>query len=169
MRARDLPRLGLALSLLAVIAVAVSATASSEERFRPGEIFRDCAECPEMVVIPAGSFTMGSKVRLPGFKAPQHRVTIPRAFALGKYEVTFTEWDACMRGGGCSHRPYDYGWGRGRRPVTDVNWKDAKAYVAWLARKTGQEYRLPSEAEWEYAARAGTTTAWYWGEDPNRV
>ena len=138
----------------------------------PGEAFRDCPDCPEMVVIPAGSFTMGSPAGEAGRyddEGPRHRVTISRAFALGKYEVTFAEWDACARAGGCSHRPKDQGWGRGNRPVINVSWDDAKAYVRWLARKTGQEYRLPGEAEWEYAARAGTATARYWGEDADRA
>ena len=120
-----------------------------------------------MVVIPAGSFMMGSptseKLRFRS-EGPQHRVTIPGAFALGKYEVTFAEWDACVRAGGCSHRPEDKGWGRGNRPVMNVSWDDAKQYVRWLARKTGRDYRLPSEAEWEYAARAGTTTVFHFGD-----
>ena len=97
-------------------------------------------------------------------EGPRHRVTIVRPFAVGKYEVTFAEWDACVVAGGCGgHRPGDRGWGRGRRPVINVNWDDAKAYVRWLSDKTGKQYRLPSESEWEYAARAGTTTRYNWG------
>jgi len=110
---------------------------------------RDCADCPEMVLIPAGTFTMGSpagEAQRYDAEGPQHRVTIAKPFALGKYEVTFAEWDACTAAGGCAHRPGDQGWGRGRRPVIDVSWDDAKAYVAWLSRKTGKTYRLPSEA-----------------------
>jgi formylglycine-generating enzyme required for sulfatase activity len=139
----------------------------------PGGGFRDCADCPVMVVIPAGSFVMGSPAGEPGRddnEGPQHEVTIPRAFALGRHEVTFAEWDACVRGGGCRHRADDMGWGRGPRPVIDVSWDDADDYVRWLSRKTGQEYRLPSEAEWEYAVRAGSATARsaprFWGGDP---
>ena len=136
---------------------------------RPGKVFRDCPECPEMVVVPAGSFMMGSprsEEGRDGDEGSQHRVTIPEPFAVGKYEVTFAEWDACVAAGGCNgHRPDDWGWGRGRRPAMDVSWDDAKAYVGWLSRKTGERYRLLSEAEWEYSARAGIRTSRYWGDN----
>jgi formylglycine-generating enzyme required for sulfatase activity len=131
-----------------------------------GEEFRDCADCPEMVVIPAGSFIMGSPETEDGrsdAEGPQHRVRI-ESFALGKYPVTFAEYDACVQAGGCRHRPNDQGWGRGRRPVINVSWNDSQAYVKWLSKKTGKAYRLPSEAEWEYACRAGTDTAYAQGE-----
>lgn len=96
----------------------------------------------------------------------EHRVTIGRQFAVGQFELTFDEWDACAADGGCNgYNPSDQGWGRGTRPVISVNRDDAKAYVAWLSRKTGKTYRLLSEAEYEYAARAGTTTAYPWGND----
>ena len=91
-------------------------------------------------------------------------MTIQRPFAVGKFEVTFAEWDACVAAGGCKHQPGDEGWGRGRRPVINVSWHDAKEYAAWLSRKTGKTYRLLSEAEWEYAARAGTTTRYAFGD-----
>ena len=98
-------------------------------------------------------------------EGPVHRVTIGQAFAVGVYEVTFAEWDACVNGGGCNgYRPADEGWGREQRPVISVSWEDAQAYVQWVSEKTGKPYRLLSEAEWEYMARAGTTTARYWGE-----
>jgi formylglycine-generating enzyme required for sulfatase activity len=137
---------------------------------KPGETFRDCPTCPEMVVIPAGTFQMGSPEGEPGrteVEGPVHTVTFARPFAIARHEVTFDQWDACVRDGGCQHRPDDAGWGRGARPVIYVTWKDAKEYVQWLSRKTGQDYRLPGEAEWEYAARAGTKTARFWGEDPD--
>ena len=140
---------------------------AEELRRTPGKTFRDCEACPEMVVVPAGSFTMGSPASEEGRyddEGPQHRVTISQPFAVGRYEVTFSEWDACVSAGGCNrHRPDDEGWGRGRRPVMNVSWDDAKSYVSWLSRKTGKRYRLLTEAEWEYAARAGTTGPFHFG------
>ena len=135
--------------------------------YRAGDVFQECRECPEMVVIPPGEFTMGSPLSEAGRKkdeGPQHKVTLARPFAVGKYEVTFDEWDACVAAGGCAHKPDDHGWGRDRRPVVNVNWEDAQAYVSWLSKRTGKPYRLLSEAEWEYAARAGTTTRYPWGD-----
>jgi formylglycine-generating enzyme required for sulfatase activity len=112
---------------------------------------------PELVKIPAGSFMMGSG-RDPR-EQPMHRVTFTQPFALGRTEVTFQEWDACVADSACSgYRPSDQGWGRETRPVINVSWQDAQSYVAWLSRKMGTNCRLPSEAEWEYAARGGTTT-----------
>ena len=120
-----------------------------------------------MLIVPAGSFAMGTprtEVYRQTGEGPQHQVTL-KSFALGKNDVTFAEWDACVAGGGCNgYSPNDKDWGRGRNPVIDVSWDDAQAYIRWLAAKTGRPYRLPSEAEWEYAARAGTTTAHYWGD-----
>ena len=131
----------------------------------PGTEFRDCAECPAMVAVPAGSYTMGSPAAEAGRHADegQRRVTIEEPFAVGVYEVTFAEWDACAAAGGCRHRPGHGGWGRGRQPVIDVSWDDAQEYVAWLSSKTGRDYRLPTEAEWEYVARAGTATPFHTG------
>ena len=134
-----------------------------------GETFRDCAECPEMVELPAGSFTMGAPESEAGSSArerPVHEVTFAAPFAVGVREVTFAEWDACVADGGCGgHRPDDAGWGRGTRPVIHVSWDDAKRYVEWLSGRTGESYRLLSESEWEYAARAGTGTAYSWGDE----
>jgi formylglycine-generating enzyme required for sulfatase activity len=137
------------------------------EEKRGADSFRDCPGCPEMVVVPAGEFMMGSPKGETGRRdneGPVHRVSVRQPFAIGKYEVTFREWNACVAAGGCgNYRPDDRGWGRGNRPVIEVSHKNAKDYVAWLSRKTGKTYRLPSEAEWEYAARAGTKTPYYSG------
>lgn len=135
------------------------------------DVFKDCSTCPEMVVVPAGEFMMGSpndeEERLT-YESPQHLVKIPSPFAVGRFAVTFDEWDACVAEGHCGgaslSRGYDEGWGRGRRPVINVSWNDANAYVAWLSNKTGKIYRLLSEAEREYVTRAGTTTPFWWGK-----
>jgi formylglycine-generating enzyme required for sulfatase activity len=121
---------------------------------------------PQMVSIPAGSFTMGSPESEPGHdsdEGPQHGVTL-KAFAIGRYEVTFDAYDAFCEATD-REKPDDEGWGRGRRPVINVSWEDARAYAAWLTEQTGTEYRLPTEAEWEYAARANTQTTFYWSDD----
>jgi formylglycine-generating enzyme required for sulfatase activity len=143
-----------------------------------GETIKDCAVCPELVVIPPGEFTMGSpagEARREADEGPQHRVRIGYRLAVGKYEVTFAEWDACVAGGGCTYKPNDRGWGHGRRPVIDVDWDDIhQQYLPWLNRLAGlsgrpaeQQYRLLSEAEWEYAARAGSRTAFSFGDSIN--
>ena len=133
---------------------------------RSGRVFRDCDGCPEMVVVPAGEFRMGSPAAEEGRwddEGPQHQVTL-RSFAMAVTEVTFNEWETCVRGGGCNgYRPDDQGWGRDARPVFGVSWEDVQAYVSWLSGATGAVYRLPSESEWEYAARAGTTTPFHTG------
>ena len=124
--------------------------------------FRDCPNCPEMIVVPAGEFLMGSPDSERGRgkdEGPQHPVTIAQPFAAGKYEVTFSDWDACVADRGCTYNPGDEGWGRGRHPVINVSWNDVQQYTAWLSKKTGKEYRLLSEAEWEYAARGVTKTS----------
>lgn len=135
--------------------------------YQAGTVLHDCATaCPSMVVIPAGSFLMGSPSSEEGRhsdEGPQHKVSFAHAFAVGRYEVTFDEYDACVADGGCSHKADDHGWGRGSRPVMNVNWSDAQEYVRWLSAKTGQTYNLLSESEWEYMARAGTTTPWNTG------
>lgn len=138
-----------------------------EER-RVGRVFRDCAACPEMVIVPSGSYTMGSPGSEEGREddeGPRHVVRIDDRFAVGVYEVTFAQWDACANAGGCGgYIPDDEGWGRGNRPVINVNWQDALSYVRWLSGRTGETYRLLSESEWEYVARAGTTTSFHFGK-----
>ena len=136
--------------------------------FTPGTVFSDCPNCPEMVVIPAGRFRMGD-LNGGGYsdERPVHEVRIAQPFALGRYEVTFAEYDRYAQATG-KEKQYDtWDSGRGNRPVINVSWQDAQGYVKWLSQETGQHYRLPSEAEWEYAARAGSTTKYYWGNSPS--
>ncbi len=161
------------IALSTALAVPLGNVSVAPSKARPsvklgsGASFRDCPECPEMIVVPAGSFTMGSPGSEPGrevYEGPKHKVTITKSFAAGKFAVTFAEWDACVAGGGCNgYEPDDKGWGRKDRPVINVRWDDAKAYVVWLSAKTGQSYRLLSEAEREYVTRAGTSTPYWWG------
>jgi formylglycine-generating enzyme required for sulfatase activity len=137
-------------------------SATREQALKPGHVFRDCAsECPEMIIIPAGTFLMGSRQ---AFEQPQHKVVIAAPFAISEFETTFAEWDACAAHGDCDSHIEDGSFGRGRQPVINVTWNDAERYVAWLAKITGKPYRLPSEAEYEYAARAGTQTLYPWGD-----
>lgn len=139
----------------------------------PGAVFKDCGECPEMVVIPAGSFMMGSPAADPfqnysetdAYKnksqEPQHLVNI-KSFAIGKYPVTQEEWFVLMGDNPSSNK--------GRTlPVESVSWDDAQLYVKKMSQKTGKKYRLPTEAEWEFTARAGTTTQYFWGDDIKQV
>ena len=120
-----------------------------------------------MVVVPAGEYWMGSpEGEGDSDEHPEHRVVLSKGFAVGRYEVTFAQWDACRAAGGCTQNPDDEGWGRGSRPIVNVSWSDAREYVRWLTRKTGKRYRLLSEAEWEYVAHGGTETERYWGDDP---
>ena len=121
---------------------------------------------PEMVSLPAGRFRMGclgSDEVCSDRERPVRKLSVA-AFELGKTEVTFDQWDACFARGGCEHYPSDQGWGRGNRPVINVSWNDIQQYLAWLKKETGQTWRLPSEAEWEYAARARTETVYSWGD-----
>ncbi len=165
-----------ALAISSLASLAVSAQAQQQVSApAPGKTFKECPTCPEMVVVPAGKFMMGWGTDAPNraedrrkgrFMMPQHLVTIAKPFAVGRFSVTFVEWDACAEDGGCNgYRPSDDGWGRERRPVINVSWQDATAYVEWLSRKTRAKYRLPTEAEREYFTRAGTTTPFWWGKD----
>ena len=163
------PLFGLILTLLVVSLCEAIPAEAGEQPLKPGQSsFKDCAnDCPEMVVIPAGSFTMGSPEAEPGrqlTEAPQHNVTIGKPFAVSKFQVTFAEWDTCGAHGDCILHVDDRGWGRGRQPVINVSWVDAQRYVAWLSKTTGKIYRLLTEAEYEYAARAGTQTVFPWGD-----
>ena len=143
-------------------------TAEAERALKPLASFRECAkDCPEMIVIPAGEFMMGSPVTEKGRRddeSPQHKVVIAKPFAVAKFDTTFADWDACVSVGGCT-RASDSFFGRDRKPVINVTWDNAQQYVLWFSKMTGRHYRLLSEAEWEYAARAGTTTAYYWGDE----
>ncbi|MGH8519461.1 MAG: formylglycine-generating enzyme family protein, partial [Panacagrimonas sp.] len=126
--------------------------------------FRDCADSPDLVRLMGGKFQMGESGTIGTlYERPLREVTVGE-FSIGKYEITFDEWDACYREKGCLTHADDEGWGRGRRPVINISWVDAQQYVHWLSEKTGHKYRLPTEAEWEYAARAGTEGRYFWGE-----
>jgi formylglycine-generating enzyme required for sulfatase activity len=160
-------------------------SAAQERALKPGDAFQECANCPVMKVLPAGSFTMGSPASEPGrriYESPQHQVMIEQPFAIGKFDVTRDQFSAFVNDAG-----YDAGsscyvlsgndwilrngqsWSdpgfaqTGSDPVACIEWRVAQAYVDWLHKTTGKAYRLLSESEWEYAARAGTTTVYYWG------
>jgi formylglycine-generating enzyme required for sulfatase activity len=141
--------------------------AAQEHTLKPQSDFKECTDCPDMVVLPAGSFVMGSPPTDPARKPseePQRTVTIATPFAVSKFEVTFAQWDACAANGPCNRQVSDGGFGRGQQPVVNVTWSDAERYVAWLSAITGKSYRLLSEAEYEYASRGGTTTMYPWGD-----
>ena len=139
---------------------------TEEQALEPLDLFKECSVCPEMVVVPSGEFIMGAPESEPGSEdneRPPHKVTIAKPFAVGRFAVTFEEWDACIADHGCrNYRPPDR-WGRGRQPAINLWWDDARAYAKWLSDKTGKPYRLLSEAEREYVTRAGTSTPFWWG------
>lgn len=167
-----------------MIAVLATHAHSEEAAYSSGRVFRDTlsdgASGPEMVVVPAGRFLMGSPEGEKGrqiTEGPQVEITISKPFAVGIYELTWEEWEACVAKRGCEDNSgkgssatpdpewsSDAGYGRGTRPVINVSWEDAEAYVKWLSAETGEAYRLLSEAEWEYAARAGSTGRFSWGD-----
>ena len=148
---------------------------------RIGMIFRDlrltgesCPFCPEMVVVPDGSFVLGAGPGEPWredwqakSEAPTTKVTLDQPFAVARFAVTFDQWQVCVIDGDCAATPSDNGWGRANRPVVNVSWREALQYVSWLSAKTGRPYRLLSEAEREYVTRAGTTTAYWFGQEPS--
>jgi formylglycine-generating enzyme required for sulfatase activity len=156
---------------LAPLKASTPLTAAQERGLKPKDRFKECEACPEMMVVPTGQFTMGSPREEEGrngrSEEPRQQVTFARPFAVGRFEVTFAEWDACVADGGCAHKPRAP-WGRGNQPVSYVDWNHVtQQYLPWLSRKTGKTYRLLTEAEWEYVARAGTATPFWWGSSIN--
>jgi len=136
-------------------------SAELEHMLKPKDTFKECSICLDMVVVPAGEIMVGSPEPT---ESPSHMVRIASPLAVSAREVTFDEFDACVALGGCAEAS-DSGWGRRTRPVINVSWTDAQDYVAWLSKRTGKRYRLLSEAEWEYAARAGSDKAYAWGDE----
>ncbi|MGD8347464.1 MAG: SUMF1/EgtB/PvdO family nonheme iron enzyme, partial [Lysobacterales bacterium] len=146
--------------------LAAALEAIDDLTLRPGKRFRDCAGCPDMMVLPAGSFWQGSEENSPlalKKETPRRMVSFQEPFAIGVFEVTFEQWDRCVAAGACGTNPNDNGWGRGKRPVMGVSWNDALEFTEWLSDETGQRYGLPSESQWEYAARAGEEGDWQGG------
>ncbi len=135
--------------------------ASVQPTVAPGRVFSDCEGCPQMITLPLGSFVMGSNEGDVA-ERPERQVTLSEVFAIGKYEVSVAEWTLCVEDGGCSFTPKAVDKPE-VTPVRNISWQDAQQYANWLSNKTGKAYRLPSEAEWEYAARAGSRTGYWWG------
>ena len=166
---RIIRKIEFAVAAVALVPASLTlADPTPDRRYELGEIFRDCSECPEMVVVPAGSFTMGSpkseRYRI-YVEGPQHRVTFSQPFAVGRFAVTFDEWDACVADGGCKgYKPSDADWGRGKRPVVNVSWDDAQAYISWLKGKTERNYHLLKRSPARVReSQQGTTTPFWVG------
>lgn len=163
------------MSLIAILALFLTTAFSNpNEKTELSELgveFTDCGDCPPMITVPEGEYSMGMPPVFQGRpydKGEMRRIVIERAFALGKFEVTFDQWAVCVKDGRCEELD-DRGWGRGDRPVINVSWRQAVKYTKWLSKKTKKTYRLPSEAEWEYAGRAGAGRARFFGVDLERV
>lgn len=137
----------------ALLAGMVLVTMAAARAGEAESVVQDCADCPEMVTVPGGT--------LHAEGAP---AVVVESFLMGRTEVTFDQWAACVADGACQGSKDDHGWGRGSRPVINVTFQEARDYVRWLARRTGRAYRLPEEAEWEWAARGGAATTWWWGD-----
>jgi formylglycine-generating enzyme required for sulfatase activity len=147
----------------ATTAPAAAATASPPAKaVAPGTEIKDCPACPTLLSLPGGVFTMGSNTSDPSEK-PAHQVSVDAPFAIGRYEVTVEEWNACAAAGGCQKIDMPASTPP-NAPMRDVSWDDARQYVKWLGTVSGKPYRLPTEAEWEFAARGGTATRYWWGE-----
>ena len=129
-----------------------------------GDSFKDCLGCPEMIVLPAGEFQMGSR-NGDNDELPLHRVRLERPIAVSIFELTFSEWDLCALNGSCDGEVYDSTFGRGEQPVINVSWEDAQDYINWISAESGVKYRLLTEAEWEYASRGGANTEFWWGNN----
>ena len=145
--------------------LAVSPPAFGDDTLVPGDEFKDCPQCPVMVVVPSGETRIGTPPvdqGRPYSEGRRREVRVNDPFAMGKFEVTFDEWDACVNEGACANAQDD-GLGRGKRPVINISWTEADAYTRWLKRKTGKTYRIPTEAEWEYSARAGADAERFFG------
>lgn len=164
--------LGLTVVAASIIALTLGSPIGTHGDAPAAEVIQDCEACPEMLPLGPGAYLMGMEdgrrayvmAALGLAPSARKRVTIGYAFAVSRHEITFAQWDACVAAGGCNgYAPPDEGWGRGDRPVIHVSWQDAQAYVRWLSAQTGFRYRLLTEAEWEYAARGGTQSAYSWG------
>ncbi len=146
--------------------LSAAACANEEQTLKPGEVFKDCETCPEMVVIPAGEGMVGlhpKAVRKRGM--PWRMITITAPFAVARFEVLQEEYYQCVEEGQCAPATTGFHDGLRRNPAHDLSWNDAKLYVDWLSKKTGELYRLLSENEWEYAARAGSDEMYWWGDE----